>query len=127
DSVTYCPSNNTISYDPSVLQRAHDNIGDFAAGVLLATEWSSAVEHQDGRSVDTKAARKTAECLSGAWVADVGGQSADGTSSLSPGDLDEAVAMLVSGTNGAQDRGTGFERVAAFRAGFKHGPASCLK
>jgi predicted metalloprotease len=126
DSVTYCPSTNTISYDLNALQRSHDEIGDFASGVLLASEWSSAVQHQLGGSVDTKAAAKTSECLTGAWVAAMDGQSASG-SSLSPGDLDEAVTVLVSSNHSARDRGTAFERVSAFRAGFKHGPSSCLK
>jgi predicted metalloprotease len=126
DSVTYCPSNNTISYDPTALQRAHDEIGDFASGVLLASEWSSAVQHQLGRTVDGKAAATTSECLTGAWVAAMDGQSASG-SSLSPGDLDEAVTVLVSSNHSSRDRGTAFERVSAFRAGFKHGASSCLE
>jgi predicted metalloprotease len=126
DSVTYCPSTNTISYDATALQRAHDEIGDFASGVLLASEWSSAVQHQLGRSVDGKTAATTSECLTGAWVAAMDGQSTS-SSSLSPGDLDEAVTVLVSSNHSARDRGTAFERVSAFRAGFNHGPSSCLK
>ena len=126
DSITYCPSTNTISYDPTELQQAHDNIGDFAGGTLLAEEWSSAIQHQLGKSVGTEAARKTAECLTGSWVASIAGTSASGASSLSPGDLDEAVTVLLSSNQGAQDRGTGFDRVAAFRSGFKQGAASCV-
>ena len=61
-----------------------------------------------------------AECLAGAWAA-------DSASSLSPGDLDEAVTVLVAAGQGDTDRGTAFERVAAFRAGFKHGPADCVQ
>ncbi len=66
------------------------------------------------------AARKGAECLAGAWAADT-------ASSLSPGDLDEAVTVLVAGNHESTDRGTAFERVAAFRAGYKHGPSKCVQ
>jgi predicted metalloprotease len=126
DSVTYCPSTDTIAYDPTALQTAHDSIGDFASGALLAAEWSSAVQHQLGQSLGTKAARTTAECLTGAWAGNLSGQSANGSSTLSPGDLDEAVSLLVAGNHQATDRGTAFDRVAAFRKGFKSGPSACV-
>jgi predicted metalloprotease len=120
DLVTYCPSSNTITYDAATLQRAHDDIGDFAAGTLLASAWSSSVQHALGNDLGTTAARKGAECLAGAWAA-------DSASSLSPGDLDEAVTLLVAAGKGDTDRGTAFERVAAFRAGYKHGPSKCVQ
>jgi predicted metalloprotease len=120
DTVTYCPADNTITYDPATLQQAHDAIGDFAGGVLLASAWSSSVQHQLGHQLGTTAARKGAECLAGAWAA-------DGSTSLSPGDLDEAVTLLVAGNHESTDRGSAFERVAAFRAGFKHGPSKCVQ
>jgi predicted metalloprotease len=120
DLVTYCAANNTVTYDPTLMQQAHDNIGDFASGMLLASAWSSSVEHQLGHDLGTTAARKSAECLAGAWTA-------DNESSLSPGDLDEAVTVLVAGNHEQTDRGTAFERVAAFRAGYKHGPSKCVQ
>lgn len=120
DTVTYCPSTNTITYDPATLQQAHDSIGDFASGVLLASAWSSSVEHQLGHDLGTTAARKGAECLAGAWAA-------DRDTSLSPGDLDEAVTLLVAGNHESTHRGSAFERVAAFRAGYKHGPSKCVQ
>jgi len=119
-TVTYCPSTNTISYDTKTLQDAHDAIGDFASGMLLASAWSSSVQHSLGAELGTTAARKGAECLAGAWAADT-------ASSLSPGDLDEAVTLLVAGNHESTDRGTAFQRVAAFRAGYKHGPSKCVQ
>jgi predicted metalloprotease len=120
DSVTYEPSSNTVHYDATTLQNVHDNIGDFGSGMLVATAWGSSVEHQLGKSVGTDAARRGAECLAGAWAANL-------STSLSPGDLDEAVTVLVATGKGTIDRGTAFERVAAFRAGFKHGPSKCVQ
>ncbi len=119
DAVTYCPSTNTITYDAATLQQAHDSIGDFASGVMLASVWSSSVEHQLGHELGTTEARTSAECLAGAWAA-------DSATSLSPGDLDEAVTLLVAGNHESTDRGTAFERVAAFRTGYKHDPSQCL-
>jgi predicted metalloprotease len=109
-----------VSYDPTLMQQAHDTIGDFASGMLLASAWSSSVEHQLGQDLGTTAARKGAECLAGAWTA-------ANESSLSPGDLDEAVTLLVACNHEETDRGTAFERVAAFRAGYKHGPSQCVQ
>jgi predicted metalloprotease len=125
DSVTYQPSSNTVHYDAAALQSVHDSVGDFASGMLIATAWSSSVEHQLGQAVGTDAARRGAECLAGAWAAAT-------SSSLSPGDLDEAVTVLVAagkGSTSAQGggRGTAFDRVAAFRTGFKDGPSKCVQ
>jgi predicted metalloprotease len=120
DSVTYQPADNTVHYDAATLQNVHDNIGDFGSGMLIATAWASSVQHQLGASVGSDDARRGAECLVGAWAADL-------SSSLSPGDLDEAVTVLVAAGHGNTDRGTAFERVAAFRAGYKHGPSKCVQ
>jgi predicted metalloprotease len=125
DSVTYCPSTNTIAYDEATMAKAHDQIGDFAAGVLLATEWASAVQHGEGTNTSS-------ECLAGAYTASLDsnsspsgrGASNDGIS-LSPGDLDEVVAMLVAADSHQAERGTAFDRVSAFRSGFFGGANAC--
>jgi len=70
-------------------------------------------------------------CLAGAWAANVGnetGSSSSGNaSSLSPGDLDEAISALVASRSGNVDRGSAFDRVAAFRKGFHNGPSACVQ
>ena len=98
DAVVYDPSTNTVRYDAATLQNVHDSIGDFAGGLLLATAWSSSVEHQLGVQLGTDTARRGAECLAGAWAA-------ASASSLSPGDLDEAVTVLVVGRPGQRRPG----------------------
>jgi predicted metalloprotease len=120
DAVTYQPSSNAVRYDATTMQDVHDNIGDFASGMLVATAWGSSVEHQLGVQLGTDDARRGAECLAGAWAANL-------SSKLSPGDLDEAVTVLVAAGKGNTDRGSAFDRVAAFRAGFKHGPSQCVQ
>lgn len=129
-SVTYQPSTNTVHYDAATMQDVHDGIGDFGSGMLVATAWASSVQHQLGVSLGTGAARRGAECLAGAWAASL-------SSSLSPGDLDEAITVLVAAgkasdpassdaSSNGSTRGTAFERVAAFRAGFARGPSQCV-
>ena len=132
DSVVYCPSNNTIAYDRATMTRAHDDIGDFASGVLLAAEWSSSVQHANHEALGTSSARKTAECLAGAYTATLDGNTARSSArsngiSLSPGDLDEVVSMLVAAghSDHGVDRGTAFNRVSAFRNGFFKGSSAC--
>ena len=115
------PSTNTVHYDADDdagrarhhrrLRQRHargDRVG--VVGAAPARHRASAPTH----------ARRGAECLAGAWTANL-------SSSLSPGDLDEAVTVLVAAGKGNTDRGTAFDRVAAFRAGFKHGPSKCVQ
>jgi predicted metalloprotease len=128
DSVTYCPSDNTIAYDRTTMLDAHDSIGDFASGVLLAAEWSSAVQHGKGQELGSAAARKTAACMTGAYANSLD-ESANTSNNdgitLSPGDLDEVVSMLVAANSHDHDRGTAFSRVSAFRKGFFGGAGAC--
>lgn len=126
DTVEYCPTSNTIVYDLATLREAHSSVGDFAAGVLVAAGWSSAVQHELGSPVDTAAARRISECLTGAFTASLdGGGTGDGIT-LSPGDLDEVVTMLVGAPSG-DEHGTAFARVAAFRTGFVKGAGTCTR
>ncbi|MET0628073.1 MAG: neutral zinc metallopeptidase [Acidimicrobiia bacterium] len=129
DSITYCPASNTIVYDAATLREAHSSVGDFGAGLLVATEYSSAVQHALGNALDTSSARRTSECMTGAFTRslDSARQSSRSDSiTLSPGDLDEVVTMLVGAKTG-DDRGGAFERVAAFRTGYTKGVSACTK
>jgi predicted metalloprotease len=126
-SVSYCPSTGEILYDPATLREAHSQVGDFAAGLLVAAEWSSAVQHDLGNPLGTDAARRTSECLTGAFTASLDGSTRRTTGdgiTLSPGDLDEVVTMLV-GAPGGDEHGSAFARVAAFRTGYVDGAGTC--
>ncbi len=91
-----------------------------AAACSWRPAWASSVQHQLGRaSAPTRPdAAPSASPVRGRRAS---------SSSLSPGDLDEAVTVLVAAGKGNTDRGTAFDRVAAFRAGFKHGPSKCVQ
>ncbi len=126
DSVSYCAATNEIVYDVATLREAHSSVGDFAAGILVAGEWSSAVQHDLGNRLGTDEARRTSECLTGAFTASLDGSTRRTTGdgiTLSPGDLDEVVTMLVAASG--DGNGTAFSRVAAFRAGYVGGAGTC--
>ena len=128
DSVVYCPSSNTIVYDAATLQEAHASVGDFAAALLVAAEWSSSVQHELGQPLDSESSRRTAECMAGGFTASLDGSSRSTSGdaiTLSPGDLDEVIAMLV-GVSSDHERGTAFSRVSAFRSGYFAGSSACL-
>ena len=136
DSVVYCAASDTVTYDAARLGAEHDSIGDFAPAMLIATEYAASVQHALGRDVQSTDARKASVCLAGAWAANVGNESGSSASpsgssgdasSLSPGDLDEAISALVASRSGNVDRGSAFDRVSTFRKGFHNGPSACVK
>ncbi|SHG03853.1 Predicted metalloprotease [Streptoalloteichus hindustanus] len=127
--VAFCPATGRIELDGvTEVPRLHEQIGDYATGTLLATRYGLAAQSALGRPVRGEAAAKTALCLAGAYTGTVFGRR-EGFG-LSPGDLDEAVQVLLGYDYGARDvHGeairSGFDRVESFRNGALGGPAAC--
>jgi predicted metalloprotease len=128
----FCPDDATVYYDETDLAGpTYDEQGDFAVATALSLPYALAAREQAGLSTDDGAATRSAVCLTG-WFA---GEWYDGALldtlqvTLSPGDLDEAVAFLL--TYGMDEQvfpdvaTSGFELVGAFRAGFLDGGAAC--
>lgn len=130
--VAYCTADRTVVADRAALTPVSDGIGDYAAGTLVAVRYGFATLDALGRPTTGPAAATAAVCLAGAYT----GRLIDPTGggfSLSPGDLDEAVGVLLSqdwagrDSAGAADPADhGYERVDHFRAGVLGGPQSCL-
>ena len=129
--VAFCPADGGVAVDPAALAGVHRELGDFAGATLVASRYGLAVLAGRGRATEGRAAGAAATCLAGAYA----GRLIDspGGFSLSPGDLDEAVQVLLAGdwaardTAGDADRADhGYERVARFRTGLLAGPAACL-
>jgi predicted metalloprotease len=126
----FCAADGSVSIDPSELAAVHEQFGDYAAGVLVAGRYGLATLDAAALSTVGPRAGAASTCLSGAYT----GRLIDGSSfSLSPGDLDEAVQVLLAGDWAERDSGGqvdpadhGFDRVARFRAGLLNGPESCL-
>lgn len=109
----------------------YDQNGDFAVATLLATQYGLDVVDQLELSDDEVTATLQGDCFAGAFAGailpDENGESPYELV-LSPGDLDEGVASLLTfRSDSDRDRqGPGFDRARAFRIGVLRGPEACL-
>ncbi len=133
-NVWYCLDDDYIAWDePGLFVPVIEEIGDFAVGMLIASQYARAAGIRLGIEEFDAATLLQIDCLSGAWAGNAAHREPEDSVSglsLSPGDLDEAiVAFLVFGS--ASDPGVDsgnrvFERVDAFRQGFLDGIQTCL-
>ena len=97
----------------------YDQGGDFAVATLFATQYGLDAVEQLGTADDEVTATLQGDCFAGAWSAALlpPNPPEDYLLSLSPGDLDEGVAVLLSfRSEGDRERqGPGFDRVKAYR------------
>lgn len=140
--VTYCPDTGRIGVDlPALAAAAAPQqpgsgstapiVGDFTAFDMVASRYALAVQDSKDKSLTGDDAAIRTACLTGAWTGRVADDDA-GAMRLAPGDLDEAVAELLSGGLIAADVDgrtvpSAFSRLDAFRHGFSGGTASCLR
>lgn len=141
--VSYCPSTNTIGVDLAALGRLgapadESNYvllqGDNTALSVLTSRYALAVQHEAGLGLDTPAAALRTACLTGvaqAAMADADESPGGGGLVLTAGDLDEAVAGLL--TNGlaasnvdSQTVPAGFTRIVAYRSGLSGDRDLCM-
>jgi predicted metalloprotease len=130
--LVYCPGNGkdaVVGYDDRDLARpAYDQLGDFAVATAVAIPYALAGRDQLDLSTDDAAAYRSAVCLAGWYGAQVYNHQLTDIQ-ISPGDIDESVAFLLSYGDdpkvlGAADR-TGFQLVDLFRGGFVEGASAC--
>lgn len=144
---SYCPQDNTIVVNLAALNElatlppsdvlgisGTKGLGDFAAFAEVASRYALAVQHALGISLDDKNAGLRTACLTGAWAGVIRHRISDGPTEqllLGPGDLDEAVAELLTPTSliAADVHGNrvpaGFARVSSFQDGFLQGSTVC--
>ena len=128
----YCAPDRFIAYeDDGLFQKVYDALGDFAVATLYGGQYSLAAQDQFGVAPDeVRDQNLMADCMTGSWAASVFLRNRE-TSDLilSPGDLDEAVQVLLalgSTEEDGGDQGTGFERVKSFRDGVIDGVSACV-
>jgi len=128
--VAYCAADGGVVTDLAALGDLQKRSGDFAGATLLVSRYGLAARAAAAQSATGYDAGRSAVCLAGAWTARLVDPS--GGFGLSPGDLDEAVAVLLDedwaetdavGTVDPADNG--FERVGHYRRGFDGGPGAC--
>jgi predicted metalloprotease len=127
--VVYC-ENGTIDVETKgQLPELHRKIGDWSTGTLVASRYGMAVLKIMGKPQTGADAQRSVLCIAGAYSQKLL-QAQDGDFFLSPGDLDEAVQVLLRFDYAARDLDgnapeTGFERVAGFRTGAVGGLKAC--
>jgi len=128
----YCVDGAFVAYDDiGLFPEVYDALGDFAVAALYGSQYSLAAQDQLGIAPkDARDQNLMADCMTGSWAASVFLQNRPdtGSLSLSPGDFDEAVKVLLALGSTEDDggtQGTGFERVSAFRTGVLNGVSAC--
>ncbi|ALG13230.1 neutral zinc metallopeptidase [Kibdelosporangium phytohabitans] len=129
--VAYCPNDKTIDMQTKgKLTDLHAKIGDWATGTIVSSRYAVSLLAVLGKPLTGPEAQRTVLCVSGAYSKFLLTREGNGVFTLSPGDLDEAVQVLLGYDYPARDvdgeaPATGFERVAAFRTGAVDGINAC--
>ena len=155
---SFCPVDNTIAVDEAALNQlaalpagntlrpadapravssggpVGSGLGDFAAFAEVASRYALAVQKYLGIPLDDKNAGLRTACLTGAWAGVIRHHTSVNPTEqllLGPGDLDEAVAELLSPTSmiaagiDGNRVAAGFARVQSFQDGFLQGSTVC--
>lgn len=127
----WCGQGEPIVVDRPALAALEEKFGDYAGATLIASRYGLAVLDALGRPATGSKAGAAATCLAGAYTG--GLFSARDTFTLSPGDLDEAVQVLLEqdwadrDAQGVADAAEhGYERIDHFRTGVFSGAHACL-
>lgn len=131
---SYCPATNTISVDLAGMQdlgkpaSERNKVliqGDNTALSVLTSRYALALQHERGEALDTPTAALRTACLTGVAQAAMSNSvevPGGGSLTLTAGDLDEAVAgLLTNGLVASNVNGdtvpAGFTRIVAYRSG----------
>ncbi|MBW0093018.1 neutral zinc metallopeptidase [Pseudonocardia sp. KRD-184] len=119
-----------VDVDLAALAPLHTGLGDFAGATLVTGRYGLAALRAAGSPVEGVEAGHAAVCLAGAYSGQLLVAPVDFR--LSPGDLDEAVQVLLADDWAARDASGradptehGYERVARYEDGLRGGPAVC--
>ena len=124
--IFYCASDKMVYYSPALTKKAYDNFGDYAVVQLMGIAYSDAALDKIGSKTTGADRLKRQLCLSGTFAGDAfrltaEGKSTLGSNTLSAGDLDEAIAVLIAvgSSNAVIDTHVtdAFDRIDAFRKG----------
>lgn len=124
----YCPPDDFVAWDEEQLfPGLYAEIGDFALGLVLATQWHEAVQHKAGLEFEGVPATLQRDCLTGVWTAALTFEDNPTGIILTAGDLEEGIAgfLQTSAEPGTEGYATAFQRFEAFKAGFLDGISVC--
>jgi predicted metalloprotease len=126
-SAFYCPDGDFVAFDNRQLgPELYQNIGDNAVGMLLGGLFARAAQDRRGASTTGQAGQLAVDCLAGSWTNELLTRRTGEGLTLSPGDLDEAVAALLAFGRAGDNSGAGaFQRISSYRAGVLQGLTAC--
>lgn len=149
DPVSYCEGDNTVALDiPKLNELAtppargdrgmsgDSGIGDFAAFGEIASRYAVSVQEAAGADLESANAGLRTACLTGSWAGYASARDDSGPRKqllLSSGDLDEAIAemlsprSLIAADAEGKTNAPGFAMVEAFRTGYADGTGSCTE
>ncbi len=131
DNALYCPRNTGVYFDLIFLDTFLDLVGDMAPAFVIGHEIGhhvSAILGWGPPALSEKETELQADCFAGAWA-----KSAEDRGLLDEGDLDEAVAALITVGDprdtwfSPQGHGTPEQRIKAFEVGFDDGAGACTQ
>lgn len=126
----YCVPEDYVGFDNvEAMPGIYDDGGDFAVATLIATQYGLAALTRAGQDSGDKKVSLRADCLAGAWAASILLHNRPQSRySLSPGDLDKAVAalLLYRGDGDVERQGQGADRIDAYRDGVYNGAKVCM-
>lgn len=126
---SYCPADNTVTYDLAELQRIGTPTagfesfnGDFSAIILLVSRYALAAQAAGNSAVTGNDAGLRALCYAGTWASWMRNPQGPKRLALSPSDLDKAVYEVINSPVPASDANGAttvaiFDRVQAFGIG----------
>ena len=124
----YCAADDFVAWDDATLFPAlYNEIGDMAIGLVLANQWSRAVQTRAGRTTEGTAAQLEVDCMSGVFTAALTLGDDRFEIVLTAGDLEEAISgfLALSATPGVEGEASAFARFDAFKDGFIEGITAC--
>jgi predicted metalloprotease len=127
--IAYCAESREIDVATGdELPQLHVEIGDFATGTILASRFSMAALASLEKPLEGEDAQRALLCVTGSYTGML--LTRQQGFSLSPGDLDEAIQVLLRYDYPGRDAGgkavpTGFDRVSIFRTGVLQGVDAC--
>jgi predicted metalloprotease len=123
----YCQDGDFVAFDNEQLgPRLYQQLGDNAVGMLIGDLFARAVQDRRGASTTDRAGQLAVDCLAGSWTNSLLVRQPGQGITLSPGDLDEAVAALLAFGRAGDASGTSaFNRIASYRNGVLEGLKAC--
>ncbi|MCO8269533.1 neutral zinc metallopeptidase [Actinoplanes sp. TRM 88003] len=130
----YCPPDDFIAWDAQqLIPELQETYGELLVGFVMAHEYGHAIQARIGpENQPTVVLEQQADCYAGAWLADVLAGKSSAFKNVTPAQLDDTVAGMLSlrdqpGTSAQAEgaHGNAFDRIRALQDGVDEGVTTC--